>query len=311
MKKQPFWKSQNRPRMAFTPPPQMQMKPLKILVAVFTGPERAGWVNPGLTTALMRLAYDPRLQTSYVPVHAIYPVSAARNTAVNEFFLKSDCDVMVIFDNDVAPPINIADVICSMPPEAKIGVLPYWVWLPNEKHTMPCFGAWSDGVMIIPDPATLKPGWQEMGAGGTGCMSIRREVFTSGKLERPFFKIISTADKGQVVSEDIYFTGRAAEVGYPTWVNVDHVCSHFHTIDLADINYGIVKVLQKFTETIRGRYGDVGIKLNTLIQELHPELMDAAKKLQGDIGAAYDQHRKESEEVTKTGQAAMREAVKK
>ena len=74
--------------------------------------------------------------------------------------------------------------------------------------------------MIIPDPTTLKPGWQPMGAGGTGCMFIRRKVFTSpDKLQAPFFKIISTSDKGQVVSEDVYFTGRAAEAGFPTWVN--------------------------------------------------------------------------------------------
>jgi hypothetical protein len=196
-KQQPFWK----PKSSNTPKPVTQAKPpIKLMVAVFTGEERHGWMHPRLAITLLRLAYDPRFILSFVPIHAIHPVCAARNMAVRDFFLKHDSEVLVLFDNDVAPPDNVGDAIYGMPEECNIAVLPYWVWLPNEKHTMPCFGQWEDGVMIIPDPATLKPGWQEMGAGGTGCMFIRRKVFTSpDKLQAPFFKIISTSDKGQVV----------------------------------------------------------------------------------------------------------------
>jgi hypothetical protein len=215
--------------------------------------------------------------------------------AVRDFFLKHDSDILVIFDNDVAPPSNVADAIYSMPKECNIAVLPYWVWLPNEKHTMVCFGYWEDGVMIIPDPTTLKPGWQVMGAGGTGVMFIRRAVFTSPeKLAAPFFKIIATSDKGQVVSEDVYFTGRAAEAGFPTWVNTDFICSHFHTVDLADINFGTVMILKRFTDTITKKYGDAGIKLQTLIQELHPELTEASKSLKVHVEESYAENAAES-----------------
>jgi hypothetical protein len=174
--------------------------------------------------------------------------------------------------------------------------MPYWVWLPNEKHTMPCFGFWEDGVMIIPDPATLKPGWQVMGAGGTGCMFIRRVVFTSpDKLTAPFFKIISTSDKGQVVSEDVYFTGRAAEAGFPTWINTDFICSHFHTVNLADINFGTVMILRRFTDVITKKYGEAGIKLESLIKELHPELIEASKSLQESVAQSYAENKIETE----------------
>jgi hypothetical protein len=234
------------------------------------------------------MAYDPRLQLSFAPIHAVHPVCAARNLAVNEFFLKSNCDILVIFDNDVAPPDNVADAICSMPDEASIAVLPYWVWLPDRKHTMPCFGYWENGVMIIPDPTTLTPGWQKMGAGGTGAMFIKRRVFTDGKLTKPWFKIISTEDKGQIVSEDVYFTGRAAEAGHPTWLNTDFICSHFHTVDLAEVNLGAVLLLKRFTDTVQKRYGDHGIKLKTLIQELQPEMAAAAEKLRDDVDHAKE-----------------------
>lgn len=307
-RKQPFWKPQNarQPKPIAVAPAQ---KPIKVMVAVFTQSERHGWVNPRLSTALLRLAYDPRIILSYVPIHAIHPVCAARNMAVRDFFLKHDSEVLVLLDNDVAPPDNFADAIYSMPEECNVAVLPYWVWLPNERHTMPCFGKWEDGVMVIPDPTTLKPGWQPMGAGGTGCMFIRRKVFTSpDKLQAPFFKIISTSDKGQVVSEDVYFTGRAAEAGFPTWVNTDFICSHYHTVDLADINFGTVAILQRFQNALAKKYGESGIEIKTLIQELHPELLAAAKDLNSAVQEAYDQNAAETE--SKERQDICRQAIK-
>ena len=117
-----------------------------------------------------------------------------------------------------------------------------------------------------------------MGSGGTGCMFIRRRVFTSGQLEEPFFKIVSDAHKGQVVSEDVYFTGRATEAGLQVWINTDFICSHLRTIDLKEVNMGIVKILDRFTRKLAESYGDHGVQLGSLIQELHPELKEAAEE---------------------------------
>jgi hypothetical protein len=256
------------------------------MVVVFTEEERRGWVNPFLTSVLMRFAFDQRIRVTYAPIHAIHPVSAARNRAV-QAFLATDADVLVMIDNDVAPPINVVDSILTMPTECDVVVLPYWVWLPKERHTMPCFGQWQDGAMITPDPDTLVEGWNEMGSGGTGCMFVRRKVFTDGKLPEPFFHIINDARKGQVVSEDIYFTARATEAGYRLFTNTDFICSHYRTIDLAEVNMGIVQVTRRFYKALTDKYGELkGVTPDTLIRELHPELTKAAEAVRQETKSA-------------------------
>jgi hypothetical protein len=127
-------------------------------------------------------------------------------------------------------------------------------------------------------------------------MFVRRKVFTSpDKLTAPFFKIISTDTRGQVVSEDIYFTGLAAEAGFLTWTNTDFVCSHYHTIDLAEVNQGVARILNKFTGVLQEKYGAAGVTLGSLIQELHPELLQANKEAQSEMRDAYEEKRKERE----------------
>src|ERR1022692_3407703 len=136
-RQEPFWKAKQAsrpPQQPLVPRLQPGKAPIKVLCCVFTGEERHGWIQPRLSSVLLRLAYDQRIQFSYAPIHAVHPVCAARNLAVNEFFLKSDCDRLLIFDNDVCPPDNIADAIVNMPEEASIAVFPYWVWLPDRKH---------------------------------------------------------------------------------------------------------------------------------------------------------------------------------
>lgn len=227
----------------------------------------------------MRIAFDPRIRITYVPIHSIHPVSAARNMAVEDFFLKSDAEILVLFDNDVYPPNNIADAIVSMPEACDIAVMPYWIWGPDN-FTVPCFGHWVDGTMVAPDPSTITPGWQLMGSGGTGCMFIKKRVFTSDKMTAPFFQIISDARVGQVVSEDIYFTGRATDAGFQVWINSDFICSHLRTVDLKEVNIGIVKILNTFVEKIQETYGAQGVELSSLIQELRPELKEAHKEFE-------------------------------
>ena len=252
---------------------QAARRPLPhVMVTVLSGHERRDWLHPYLSAAIMKAAFDPRIGMTYTPIHAIHPVDAARNVAVEENFLPSSAEYLVMFDNDIVPPMNWLDAVLTMPEDCDIAILPYWVWGPKQ-FTVLCFGRWEDGQMIQPEPGTVKPGWNEGGAGGTGAMIIRRRVFESGKLERPFFKIISDAYRGQVMSEDVYFTGRCTEAGFKVYTNTNYPCSHHRTVDLKEVNLGIVNLLNQYVSTVREKYGDIGIDIDTLTRELHPELI--------------------------------------
>lgn len=261
------------------------------MVVVFTGPERSGWVNPFLTTALMHMAFDKRIRLTYAPIHAIFPVSSARNCAVDKF-KETDADILVMIDNDIAPPNNVMDAIVGMPPECDIAILPYWVWMPNLRHTMLCAGHYADGVMVTPDPETITEGWNEIGGGGTGFIAMRRRVFTEGKIPEPFFHIVIDPKKSQAVSEDIYFTGNAKEAGYRLFMNADFICNHYHTLNLAEVNAGIVQVTRRFYDVLTEKYGQFDETPESIFKELNPELQRAIVKVREETRRAKESEAK-------------------
>lgn len=233
-------------------------KPPHIFFTVLTGKERHNWVHPQLSVEMVRTAFraaQGHLQMSYHPTHNIHPVSAARNSFIDDIFMKTDADICVMFDNDIAPAENIVDMALTMPPECDIAIAPYWVWT-NMKPLM-CFGQWENGRMITQSLPTR--GWHEGGAGGTGAMMIRRRVFEEGKITRPFFKIIYDDYEGQRVSEDIYFTSKAREAGYRIFTHTDYICSHYRSMDLAEINISIASTCHHYADLVKRAYGDHGI----------------------------------------------------
>lgn len=234
-------------------------KPPHIFFTVFTGRERHGWVLPALNLELIRTAFRSsagEYRMSYFPVNNVHPISAARNVCVDDMFLaKTDADWLAMFDNDIGPPEKVVDAILAAPPEADIIILPYWVW--TNLKTLLCFGKWENGQMITQNIETK--GWVEGGSGGTGAMFIRRRVFTEGKLKPPFFKILYDDYEGQTTSEDIWFTSRAREAGYRIFTHTDFICSHYRSIDLAEVNIGIVTTVRHYADLLKKQYGDQGI----------------------------------------------------
>lgn len=97
-----------------------------VVVAVLTGEERQGWVNPHLSSVLVALAFDGRFRMTYLTLHSLYPVSAARNQAVKEA-KERDADWLVMIDNDIAPPFELAEAIAKAPYIGDILALPYFV----------------------------------------------------------------------------------------------------------------------------------------------------------------------------------------
>lgn len=200
-----------------------------VVVAVLTGEERQGWVNPHLSTVLMALAFDGRFRLTYLTLHSHYPVSAARNQGVREAIAR-DADWLVMIDNDIAPPFELADAIAKAPFIGDIIALPYFVML--ERGLLLCVGKLEDGIMKPYAPGELPAnGWSRIEMAGTGCMIISRKVLS--EMTQPVFEILTDAEIGQKMSEDLVFTRRATKEGFTIWTNPDLMCGHYRTSDLA------------------------------------------------------------------------------
>lgn len=248
-----------------------------VMISPLTGAERHAWINPILTSSIVSSTYRSDIRKfSYCPAFGVFPVSAARNKVVEEYFLASDADWLVMIDNDIAPSQDFLDMLFDCPDDADILIAPYYVWDPILMRPMICFGRWKDGQMITLDPSEVKPGWiGGKSAGGTGLIAIRRRVFTEGKLEKPFFRIICNDYEGQTMSEDIYFTGKAADAGLKIYTNAKYIVKHFHTIDLTEVNLGVCNLINDYVGAVQKKYGVAGTPIGTLTSELRPELLEA------------------------------------
>ena len=241
------------------------------MVSVLSLAERTGWIHPKLTAEIARMALGSgaRYEMTYVPMNGIHPVSAARNRVVARF-LGTTADWLCMFDNDVGPPENVIEVVLTAPAEADIVVLPYWVWC-SELRPMICFG---DLREVNRKPQMYPhgyptPGWHEGEVGGTGAIFIRRCVFQ--KVKKPYFKFIYDGDEEQAVGEDIYFTSSARKAGCRIFTNLDYVCSHYRTIDLAQVNAGVTSLLRRYVKAVQEKYGAHGIALPSLNEVLETE----------------------------------------
>ena len=240
-----------------------------IMVSVLSLHERTGWIHPKLTAEIVRTALSSgtRYRMTYIPMNGVYPVSAARNRIVVRHFLPSPADWLCMFDNDIGPPENLIEVILTAPPEADIVVLPCWVWC-SEGHPMMCFGDLRrvNGKPLMYPQGYTRLGWHEGGAGGTGAIFIRRRVFR--KVKKPYFKFLYDKGEELAVGEDIYFTAKARRAGCRIFTNLDFVCSHYRTLDLAEVNAGVNSILGRYVKTAQEKYRAHGIALPSLNEML-------------------------------------------
>lgn len=199
----------------------MKIKP-KVLVAIpTTGVMRT-------ETAIFLTKFD---KTNY-HVDLAFTIGGGlihnRNLLVKKF-LETNAEWFLFIDSDVAPPLNVLDMI------------------ENGKDI--CAGIYHQYVkahdLVIPLMFVKKENRErfakddivgdviEVDGAATGCMLIHRRVFE--KVKKPYFEIPYDKDGLSACSEDIYFCGKAQKAGFKIWIDKRMIGNHYKIMDLKSV----------------------------------------------------------------------------
>lgn len=181
--------------------------------------------------------YADQIELVYpeVCVHRIFH-DFARNEVVKDF-LATDCDILWFLDSDISPPKDILDIVAYPTADWKVAgaCYPVWMTLNQEQGPQVVLTVYDDisGRMAMTDAPTT--GIDFVAGLATGCMFIRREVFS--ELQEPYFEFKYDA-KSRVLTEgeDLGFCLKVNKLGYRFYVDFDKVCKHYKRVDLLDVN---------------------------------------------------------------------------
>lgn len=211
-------------------------KPLKIFLGIPSTHSRVD----AQTFLLRRIEkkYAGRVELVYPEecVHRIFH-DYARNGCVEEF-LKTDCDLIWFLDSDIVPPTDVLDMILDNGDEWKVAGAAYPVFMTPEGYDSPqvVFCVYNKGANGGLHAARLpKSGTDYVDGVATGCMFIKREVFS--QLQKPYFEFKYEAESRQLIEgEDLGFCLKVNKLGYRFLTDYAKVCKHYKTIDLLDAN---------------------------------------------------------------------------
>ena len=159
----------------------------------------------------------------------IKPITNNRNTLVQKF-LATDCDYLMMIDDDIVPPPNILRLV-----DFDKDIITPFMFTQQKGRLLPIFlKRNADGIYDMDDYIN-KVGLQEVDATGTGCIIIKREVLE--KVKHPFENQYDQ-DGIKTSGNDYHFCEMAKELGFKIWVHLDYVASHYSTVDLRDLFYG-------------------------------------------------------------------------
>lgn len=213
-----------------------------VMIAI---PTVSGKVNFTLATAFARAAASsglPECPFRFV-LHiepAKRPIDFARNCIVKTFMNDTDCDWLVMIDEDQVVPDNFwllctvkdADVVgavtpvwvCNMDPEAMLRVNHYGVDSESRCYNLP-----------YPQPDAQAP--YRVPIVGTGCIAIRRRVFAPrprGVGLEPFYFTYEDSRKVRG-GEDINFNVECNRAGFVVAAHPGVRCGHVKELDLSQL----------------------------------------------------------------------------
>jgi hypothetical protein len=162
----------------------------------------------------------------------------ARNKVVEEF-LSTDCDVLWFLDSDITPSLDVLDLIAVDYDKWQVAGATYPVFMqpPGSDILEVVFTCYKKNVETGNLTLAGVPisGKEFVGGLATGCLFIKREVFS--KLKKPYFEFKFDAEtRNMIEGEDLGFCRKLLELGIETFVDYSLVCRHQKEIDLLDVN---------------------------------------------------------------------------
>jgi hypothetical protein len=88
---------------------QPEKSKASVFIAIFAGNERDGWLCPAMAVFIVSLTRQ-KARALCLQVPALKPIDYARNSIVKDF-LASDFEWLLMIDNDMAPPLNLLDMV--------------------------------------------------------------------------------------------------------------------------------------------------------------------------------------------------------
>lgn len=207
----------------------------KIYIGIPSRELHSTHINGKLVQLLMDWQTDSRYQVT-VKILAAQPVERARNNLVQQF-LASDCDYLLMIDDDITPPENILqlavhgkDVVAGLcyACNSSLGIFP----VAYQKAEN---GVFRGGYKLIgTDIDAENQGLLQVELVGSGCIMIHRRVFA--RMDQPYFKFTFNEDLTQIEeSEDFDFCNRVIAAGMQVYVDTDRVCGHLKAVDLREV----------------------------------------------------------------------------
>jgi hypothetical protein len=199
---------------------------MKLYVAVLN----SGWVRRELVTMILpRLYATPGVYVQLENLEESYahPICSNRSK-ITRRFLETDCDYLLMIDDDIVPVANPADLVhtgkdvIGCPAKVRKNTRTT-VWVAYKEV---------DGLYAPVDIMTTDQNADllEVDAVGSGCILVKRSVLE--KLGPAGWQVEFDEDGVCKTGTDIVFCKRAKEAGFEVYCAHKYVCEHFKELGM-------------------------------------------------------------------------------
>jgi len=181
-----------------------------------------GWIHHELAIKLPRWLRET--------THDVYfessndrPIENNRNKIVKRF-LTSDCDYLLMIDNDNIPARNPLELV-----DLGLDIVSCPVWIYQHKLVLNIYKLDPSDEMLVPVDPKKEKGLIEIDATGTGVLLTSRRVLEA--LKAPFERKYDE-DGIEELGQDLYFSRKAKEAGFKIFSHFDYIAKHYKEINL-------------------------------------------------------------------------------